>query len=69
LIDWITAVIPCYHEEAIKDGCVFSVKNDGEVEWSTPERKMVEGSFSSRTAVKTEDEGYQHANGSRAIVV
>ncbi|MBT3206685.1 MAG: hypothetical protein HOM14_15950 [Gammaproteobacteria bacterium] len=46
---------PCEHSVVINDGAIFSVNNDGDIEWSTPKRKQVEGSFSSKISVKTDD--------------
>lgn len=33
MIDWITAIIPCHHDEKIYGGSVASVNLDEEIEW------------------------------------
>jgi len=60
VIDWLTIVLDCYHKP-VNGGRVISVMPDGSVEWDTPKRLQVEGSYSSTIFVRTvERSGYLH---------
>jgi II/X family phage/plasmid replication protein len=52
LIDWITAELPLLHLP-IQAGEICSVLPDGEIEWATPKRSTVRGSFESSIQVKS----------------
>lgn len=56
MIDWITAVVPCTHSDALVGGRVYSVDTDGCIEWETSKRLSVEGSYSSKVQIKTHAE-------------
>lgn len=53
MIDWITFVIPCAHNEPVRDGQFVKVTQDGEVEWSTDRRLSLRGSFDSTVTVRS----------------
>jgi II/X family phage/plasmid replication protein len=52
MIDWVTARVPLACEGLINDGEVVSLDADGVVDWRSPKRLQVEGSYSSRVAVR-----------------
>ena len=33
MIDWVTAIIPCHHDEKIYGGTIASVTSDGSKHW------------------------------------
>lgn len=53
MIDWITVVIPCAHNEPVRDGQFMKIKQDGDVEWSTDRRLSLRGSFDSSVTVRS----------------
>ncbi len=55
MIDWITAIIPCHHDQKIYDGYIASVKTDGNVEWQVEKKKSIRGSYESNLSVKSLD--------------
>lgn len=52
MIDWATVLIPCAHEP-IDSGFVCKVLPGGLLDWQTPCRHSVEGSYSSSITVKS----------------
>ncbi len=52
MIDWVTARVPLTCEGLINDGEVVSLDADGVIDWRSPKRLQVEGSYSSRVAVR-----------------
>lgn len=55
MIDWIKAIIPCKHEGRIEGGQIMSIDQEGAIEWISPKRKPVEGSYSSKVHIKSYD--------------
>ena len=55
MIDWITAIIPCHHDEIIYGGTIASVNIDGEIEWRVEKKKQVRGSNESNLNIKSLD--------------
>lgn len=53
MIDWITAVIPCAHDEPIRDGRVIKITQDGQVAWSVDRRLSIRGSFDSTVTIRS----------------
>ena len=53
MIDWITTVIRCTHNEPIRDGQFVKLKQGGEVEWSADRRLSIRGSFDSTVTVRS----------------
>ena len=53
MIDWITAIIPCHHDEKIYGGTIASVNIDGEIEWRVEKKKQVRGSNESNLNIKS----------------
>ena len=53
MIDWISGFLPCTHTP-LKAGYVCSVSPVGEVEWQTPKRTQVSGSFEQNITVKSD---------------
>lgn len=47
MIDWIKAVIPWRHSQALNDGQVLSISRNGDIEWNTNKRLAVRGSHDS----------------------
>lgn len=54
MIDWITALIPLEHKEAINGGNVTSISQDGEIDWTVHKKLEVLGSFDSSLHVKSD---------------
>lgn len=52
MIDWVTARVPLACEGLINDGEVVSLDADGVIDWRSPKRLQVEGSYSARVAVR-----------------
>jgi II/X family phage/plasmid replication protein len=52
VIDWVTVVLPCVHDP-IDSGFVTKVLPGGEVDWQTPCRHSVEGSYSASITVRS----------------
>lgn len=55
MIDWITAIIPCCHDEKIYGGSVASVDLDGVIEWRVEKKKQIRGSYESSLSIKSLD--------------
>jgi II/X family phage/plasmid replication protein len=55
MIDWITAIIPCNHDNKIFGGFVSSVNLDGEIEWRVEKKKQVRGTYESNLNIKSLD--------------
>lgn len=52
MIDWVSAILPLQHEP-IDSGCVMKILPSGAVDWQTPCRHSITGSFSSNITVKS----------------
>ena len=55
MIDWITAIIPCHHDEKVYGGTVASITSDGEIEWQVEKKQQIRGSYESNLSVKSLD--------------
>lgn len=55
MIDWITAIIPCHHDEKVYGGTVASINSDGEIEWQVEKKQEIRGSYESNLSVKSLD--------------
>ncbi|MFZ2538986.1 MAG: phage/plasmid replication protein, II/X family [Oscillospiraceae bacterium] len=66
MIDWVTAIIPCHHDEKIFGGSVSSVDLDGEIEWRVEKKHQVRGSNESNINIKSEDNYYIYLDGNPA---
>jgi II/X family phage/plasmid replication protein len=55
MIDWVTAIIPCHHNELIFGGFVTSVSIDGEIDWRVEKKKQIRGSHESNLNIKSID--------------
>lgn len=53
MIDWVTAIVPCWHPEQIRDGSFVRIKRDGEIEWSSDRRLTVRGSHDSAVTIRS----------------
>ena len=53
VIDWITAVLPCSHQEPIRGGRLMAVSSDGEIEWEFVKPQSLTGSHESSIQVQT----------------
>lgn len=58
MIDWVTANIPCTHQERLNGGRIASINTDGEVEWMTEKFKSVPGSHESALQIKSYDNNH-----------
>ena len=47
MIDWITCEIPCFHIP-LNSGSIIKIKSSGEIDWESPSRTIVEGSYSDK---------------------
>lgn len=52
MIDWVTAKLPCTHIP-LNAGCVLKVAASGDIEWQTPCRLSVAGSYEATIQVKS----------------
>lgn len=66
MIDWITAIIPCHHDERIYGGSIASVNLDGEIEWRVEKKQQVRGSNESNLSIKSIDNNYLLIDGNPA---
>jgi len=55
MIDWVTAIIPCHHDEKIHGGTIASITPNGEIQWQVEKKQEVRGSFESNLNVKSLD--------------
>lgn len=53
MIDWLTFVIPCTHNDPVHDGQFAKISQAGEIEWSTDRRLSLCGSFESSVTVRS----------------
>lgn len=53
MIDWVSAILPCYHAGKIADGVVLNVKSTGEVAWQVEKRLSVPGSHDATISVRS----------------
>lgn len=66
VIDWVTAIIPCSHQEEILGGRVLSISKDGEIEWQQTKARSVVGSHESSLQVQTHAPGLLWISGNPA---
>ncbi|MES2182653.1 MAG: phage/plasmid replication protein, II/X family [Pseudomonadota bacterium] len=66
MIDWITAIIPCHHEEMIFGGFVTSVSLDGEIDWRVEKKQQIRGSYESSLNIKSLDPNHIFLDGNLA---
>jgi len=52
VIDWVSCSLPCVHPP-LKAGLVCKIAPDGSIEWATPCRQVVAGSFEKSITVKS----------------
>ncbi|WP_133472012.1 phage/plasmid replication protein, II/X family [Paraglaciecola marina] len=52
MLDWFRGVLPLFHVP-INSGEVFSLDQDGEVEWRSPKRVQVTGSYDKKISIKS----------------
>lgn len=55
MLDWVTAILPCSHDQKVYGGSVASVTPDGEIEWRVEKKKEIRGSYESSISVKSLD--------------
>lgn len=55
MIDWITAIIPCHHDEMIVGGHVASIDVNGEIEWKVHKKQQIRGSHEASLNIKSLD--------------
>lgn len=53
MIDWITAVLPCFHVKPVHGGTVVSSDEHGVVEYQVRKRRSIVGSAESAVALRT----------------
>ena len=44
MIDWITAIVPCFHETPLDSGRITKINSSGELEWESLTAISVVGS-------------------------
>ena len=66
MIDWITAIIPCHHDEMIFGGFVTSVSLDGEIDWRVEKKQQIVGSHESSISIKSLDNKHLFIDGNPA---
>ncbi|MDL4030556.1 phage/plasmid replication protein, II/X family, partial [Proteus mirabilis] len=52
-IDWITAIVPCFHETPLDSGRITKINSSGEIEWESLTAISVVGSHDSSLRLKT----------------
>ena len=63
MIDWITCKIPCFHRKILTGGEIVNVSPTGEIEYVINKKLSVEGSYSSKVAVRSCDFSREHGHG------
>ena len=53
MIDWITAIIPCFHKRTLIGGRLTKTDDNGEMEWESVSSVSVTGSHDSSLRIKT----------------
>jgi II/X family phage/plasmid replication protein len=66
MIDWITAIIPCHHDEKIYGGSIASVDLDGVIEWRVEKKQQIRGTHESSLLIKSLDNGQLLLDGNLA---
>ena len=66
MIDWITAIIPCHHDERIFGGFVTSISLDGEIDWRVEKKQLIIGSHESSLSIKSLDNKHLFIDGNPA---
>lgn len=56
MIDWTSGKINLLHDpKLLRSGAVVSIDSDGDIEWETRKRTVIEGSYSSKFTIRSED--------------
>jgi II/X family phage/plasmid replication protein len=63
MIDWVTAIIPCYHSGAISGGKIACISPDGEIEWQVEKNHQVSGSHESNLNIKSNGASHLYFDG------
>ena len=66
MIDWVTAIVPCRHDEMIFGGFVTSVSLDGEIDWRVEKKQQIVGSHESSISIKSLDNKHLFIDGNPA---
>ena len=66
MIDWVTAIIPCHHDEMIFGGFITSVSLDGEIDWRVEKKQLIIGSHESSISIKSVDNKHLLIDGNPA---
>ncbi len=66
MIDWITAIIPCHHDEMIFGGFITSVSLDGDIDWRVEKKQQIVGSHESSISIKSLDNKHLFIDGNPA---
>lgn len=66
MIDWVTAILPCHHSEAIYGGRIACISPDGEIEWQVEKKLQVEGSHSTNLNIKSINPNHIYLDGNPA---
>lgn len=66
MIDWVTAIIPCNHSDAITGGKIACTLPDGKIEWQVDKKKQVAGSHESKISIKTDKSTHLYFDGNPA---
>jgi II/X family phage/plasmid replication protein len=69
MIDWIKAVIPLQHCDALDNGKVMSISRDGNVDWQTYKRFPVRGSFESTLHIQSDYRTFDSETGAFSHIV
>lgn len=66
MIDWVTAILPCHHSEAIYGGKIACISPDGEIEWQVEKKQQVAGSHESNLNIKSIGSTHLYLDGNPA---
>lgn len=66
MIDWVTAVVPCTHQEKLIGGRLASISPEGEIEWQVEKAQSLPGSHESSFQVKSESPHHLWVSGNPA---
>lgn len=63
MIDWMSFRVPLSWIEPIDGGRIVRLHPDGSVDWDSPQRRTLEGSFASNLTVRSVEVGYVEVSG------
>lgn len=63
MIDCVTAILPCYHSEAITGGIIACISPDGEIEWQVEKNQQVSSSHESNINIKPNGASHLYFDG------